>query len=90
VALIMAIRVQIERMRWRRLDFELRALGHNLSAMKFDGRGAMSCRGPEFPDFPCTVRDPSKAAYHTAMARKWAEAAKHPWFPIAPDLPEPD
>jgi hypothetical protein len=88
VALILAIRIETERMRWRSLDYELRALAHNLSAMRFDGRGLPSCHGP-YED-PSSVYNPGKAAYHTAMARKWAEAAKHAWLPVAPDPPEPD
>jgi hypothetical protein len=88
VALIMAIRVETERMRCWSLDCQLRSLDHSLSAVRFDGTGLPACRGPF--QLPSTVRNPGKAAYHAAMGRKWAEAAKHAWLPVAPDPPEPD
>jgi hypothetical protein len=87
VALIMAIRIETERMSWRSLDYQLRSFDHSISAAEYDGRRVGPCRG--LFELPSTVRNPSKAAYHTAMARKWAEAAKHAWFPVAPDPPEP-
>jgi hypothetical protein len=31
-----------------------------------------------------------KAAYHTAMRRKWERAHNYPWFPVEPDSPWPD
>lgn len=33
--------------------------------------------------------DSRKAAYHAAMRRKYEDAAACPWFPVAPDPPEP-
>jgi hypothetical protein len=66
----------------------LRSLDHGLAAMRYDGRPALSCRGPV--ELPSSVRDPRKAAYHAAMSKKWAEAAEHAWLPVAPDPPGPD
>ena len=90
VALIMAIRIETDRMRLRSLDYELQSLVHSLAAMRFDGRGPQlhSCRGPYEP--PPSVRNPRKVAYHAAMSRKWAGAAEQPWLPVAPDPPMPE
>jgi hypothetical protein len=30
------------------------------------------------------------ANYHAAMKRKYQQAARYPWLPVAPDLPKPD
>src|SRR5262249_21597887 len=32
---------------------------------------------------------PRRIAYHEAMARKYRDAARHPWLPVEPDPPEP-
>jgi hypothetical protein len=32
---------------------------------------------------------PRRIAYHEAMARKYQDAALHPWRPVEPDPPEP-
>jgi hypothetical protein len=29
-------------------------------------------------------------AWHEEMARKYRFAARYPWLPVAPDLPEPE
>jgi hypothetical protein len=31
----------------------------------------------------------ARAVYHSALAQKYERAARYPWFPIEPDLPEP-
>jgi hypothetical protein len=88
VALILAIiRIETARSQWY-LDCTLRSLDHRLAAMSYSGSRGWSCWAPLVP--PPTVRNPTRAAYHAAMARKWAVAAEHPWFPVAPDPPEPD
>jgi hypothetical protein len=28
--------------------------------------------------------------YHRKLMRKWIDASKHPWSPVAPDPPEPE
>ena len=88
VALILAISIETAGMRQRSLDYQLRSLDHGLSAMRYDGRGLPSCWGPF--ELPSLVRNPRRSAYHTAMSRKWANAAEHPWFSLEPDPPEPD
>jgi hypothetical protein len=73
-------------LRRRRLDYELRALDHDLAA-KVYGRDS-----EELPFISCfsspPPRDPTKAAFHATLARKWTEAARWPWLPVAPDPPE--
>jgi hypothetical protein len=88
VAFAMAIKIETTRIRLRSVDYQLRSLDHGLAAMRYDGRPAFPCRGPV--ERPSAVRDPTKAAYHAAMSRKWAEAAERAWLPVAPDPPEPD
>jgi hypothetical protein len=87
VALALAIRIEITRIRLRSLDYQLRALDHSLAAMRYDGRPALSCRGPI--ELPSSVCNPRRAAYHAAKSRKWAEAAEHAWLPVTPEPPEP-
>jgi hypothetical protein len=74
-------------MRQRRLDYELRASDHVLIASIY-GRDS-----EEPPVVYCfntpPPRDPRKAAYHAALARKWSRAAARPWLPVAADPPEP-
>ncbi len=86
VALTLAI-IRIETARARRwnLDCTLRSLDHGLAAMSYSGQRGFSRCAPLVP--PSTDRNLRKAAYHTAMARKWAVAAEYPWFPVAPDPP---
>jgi hypothetical protein len=88
VAVIVAVRIEIARMRLRRLDYQLRAINHTIGAARYDGTGVVSCRGPY--EHPSSDYNPRKAAYHAAMARKWAAAAEHPWLPVAPNPAEPE
>jgi hypothetical protein len=87
VAVVETLWIETARMSRRRLDYQLRSIGHGIAAARYDGRGVVSCRGPLEP--PSAVRNPSRAAYHAAMSRKWADAAEHPWLPVEPDPPEP-
>lgn len=34
------------------------------------------------------IRTPRRD-YHAAMMRKWLDASRHPWSPVAPDPPPP-
>jgi hypothetical protein len=87
VALLMAVRIETERMSWQSLDYQLRSFDHRISAADCDGRRVGPCLS--LFGVPSTVHNPRKVAYHTAMALKWTEAAKYPWLPVAPDPPEP-
>lgn len=31
-----------------------------------------------------------RAEHHELLARKYEQAARHPWLPVEPDPPEPD
>lgn len=88
VAVVLAIRIENNRIRKHCLDAELRSLDHSLAAMRYEGRRVESRFGPL--EDPSSVRDPRKAAYHHAMARKWGNAAQHPWLPVEPDPLEPE
>ena len=70
------------------LDCRSRSVEHSLLAIKYEGRGSPPCLG--MAGTLCLDRNPSKAAYHAAVSRKWAEAAEHAWLPVAADPPEPD
>jgi hypothetical protein len=72
--------------RQRRLDFEHRALDHSLAASVY-GRDAAEPTAPYCFD-PPPPRDPARAAYHAALARKWSNAAQRAWLPVA-DEPSP-
>ena len=87
VALTLAIRIEIDRIRVRSMDYQLRSLDHSLAAMRYEGRNLASCRGR--PEPRRSFRNPSKAAYHAAMSRKWSEAAEHASLPVGPDPPAP-
>jgi hypothetical protein len=32
----------------------------------------------------------ARLEYHKSLARKYRQAASHPWLPVAPDPPEPE
>jgi hypothetical protein len=73
--------------RLRRLDFEHRALDHADLARVY-GRDAEEPLVVYCFDTP-PARNPMKAAYHAALARKWTKAAQQPWLPVEPDPPTP-
>jgi hypothetical protein len=77
----------VYQMRERSKEFEAESLEHANAAFLYDNsplhRAALDSRLPPPPN-------PRKAAYHDAMRRKYVYAAAHPWFPVAPDPPEPE
>jgi hypothetical protein len=87
VAVVVSVRIETARFRLRRLDYQLRSINHTIGAARYDGTRVVSCRGPYEP--ASSVYNPGKAAYHAAMARKWADAARYPWLPAETDPPEP-
>jgi len=86
VAGLLAVWDGILAVRQRQLDYELRALDHAVAASVYG-------RSEEFSIVYCfsrqPPRNPTKAAYHAALARKWTAAAHRPWLPVAADPPEP-
>jgi hypothetical protein len=80
------MRVHRDAIRWlslRRLDLQLRALDHAIGEGLNNGT-VVGCRGIPPP------RNPQKAAYHARLKLKYQWAADRPWFPVWPDLPEPN
>jgi hypothetical protein len=51
--------------------------------------GLLSSRPIVDADRPAVARLHRITAHHAAMARKYEHAARYPWLPVEPDLPEP-
>lgn len=46
----------------------------------------------EWSGMPASQRSPERLryeAYHRVLSRKYAQAARYPWLPVAPDPPPP-
>ena len=75
VAVVVAVRIETARMRLRRLDYQLLDRPyHRRGEVRRDGSGLL----PRTYEPPSSVYNSRKAAYHAAMARKWADSAPLP------------
>jgi hypothetical protein len=67
-------------------DSLLESIGEDGSADRFDVSRLKADRA----DMARNVIEWKRlVAYHAAMARKYENAARHPWLPVEPDPPEP-
>jgi hypothetical protein len=70
---------------WSRTAYHVKLYRQRLSLLSGGVRGMHGGREVALPD-PIEL---ALVRYHFKLAEKYAQAAQYPWWPVAPDPPEP-
>jgi hypothetical protein len=87
---VVAMLIQSERRR-QRAAYHAKMETDTQHHMNFYRGDMVLSRGENRDDYPAMLdRFTRRNLYHSGMRRKWEDAARYPWLPVATDPPEPE
>ena len=90
LVLIAGVAAGFVRLAWVARRYDQRVAYHDRRRAQAGGIKGLSWDGSHWVLRPAFRPNIRRAAYHTEMALKYAQAARHPWMTVVPDPPEPE